>query len=340
MKRPIQIEDPFQASADESMPQLALALDAERARKLLKRGLPRLLPGGQILRLKAIRVVRHKPGKRCVIEFDVFIEPPTGTSETFTILGKIRAHRYGNTGFRLQEAFWESGFDDRSADNISVPEPLGVIPELQMWFQRKIPARTASMVLDRENRPELASRIAEAAVKIHQASVPPSKKHSLDDELGILHDCFLQVAQRRPEWGTRLEELFARCRRTSEALGDRPATGIHRDFYADQILFSGDRLFVIDFDLYCEGDPALDIGNFSGHLIEQGLRIHGRADALQKARLALEERFLELSGRGHSEAVDLYRVLTLARHIFLSTQFPERTHLTEPLLQLCETQLH
>src|SRR5437773_3836244 len=31
-------------------------------------------------------------------------------------------------------------------------------------------------------------------------------------------------------------------------------------------------VWLLDFDLYCQGDPALDIGNFVGHLTEQSLR--------------------------------------------------------------------
>ena len=72
--------------------------------------------------------------------------------------------------------------------------------------------------------------------------------------------------------------------------------GIHRDFYPDQVLIDGDHLYVIDFDLYCMGDPALDIGNFMGHIIEHSLRILGYPAALKEVENAMEERFMELSG--------------------------------------------
>jgi len=51
----------------------------------------------------------------------------------------------------------------------------------------------------------------------------------------------------------------------------------------------------------------------------------------------LEEEFIRLSGEPARPALHLYRDLTLARHILLSTKFPERNHLTERLLELCET---
>jgi len=113
-------------------------------------------------------------------------------------------------------------------------------------------------------------------------------------------------------------------------------TGIHRDFYSDQVLVRDETLYVIDFDLYCQGDPALDIGNFTGHLTELGLRQFGQRDALRDAETAIVERFLELAGEHHREAIAAYHLLTLARHIYLSTQFEERRPFTEPLLALSE----
>src|SRR5207245_1267913 len=83
------------------------------------------------------------------------------------------------------------------------------------------------------------------------------------------------------------------------------------------------RLFLLDFDLYCEGDPALDIGNFLGHVTEQSLRTLGGAGALADQEHAIEERFVELSGVAPA-AVRAYATLTLVRHIYLSTLFPER----------------
>src|SRR5207253_2605996 len=68
------VSDPFGARADSSMPTLALALDAAIAKEELKRHLPRLSGKDGKLRLKAIRVIRHKPGRRCVVEYEVRVK--------------------------------------------------------------------------------------------------------------------------------------------------------------------------------------------------------------------------------------------------------------------------
>lgn len=115
--------------------------------------------------------------------------------------------------------------------------------------------------------------------------------------------------------------------------------GIHRDFYADQVIVDGDRLFLIDFDLYCMGDPALDVGNFLGHVIEQSVRATGDPQALAPVEEALRDRFLALAGAELTRRVDCYALLTLARHLYLSNILPARASFTEPILAACEERL-
>jgi hypothetical protein len=54
---------------------------------------------------------------------------------------------------------------------------------------------------------------------------------------------------------------------------------------------------------------------------------------------ALEDRFVELAGEGARSAVRTYATLTVARHVYLSTTFPERRPFTRALLELCEDRL-
>ena len=117
------------------------------------------------------------------------------------------------------------------------------------------------------------------------------------------------------------------------------ACGIHRDFYPAQVLVRKDWVHLIDFDLYCQGDPGLDVGNFIGHVTEESLRTFGDPTALRDREQALEECFLEIAGEELRDSVGAYTTLTLVRHIYLSTQFPERIAFTERLMALCEARL-
>jgi glycosyltransferase involved in cell wall biosynthesis len=333
------VRDPFNSTADPELPSLALALDPVEARAEFKRRLPRLSGENGKLRLKAIRVIRHKFGRRCVVEYDVRVQRPDLPTESVTLIGKTRVRRFGNEGFRMQERIWNAGFDSASADQISVPEPIGVIPQFRMWFQRKVPGETATRLLPTPIGAELASRIAVAIHKLHKANVPTERQHLMADELRILHECLAKVRQRKPEWSARLEGVLSASDRLGASVPEPRFCGIHRDFYSAQIVVHEERIYLIDFDLYCLGDPALDIGNFIGHITEQSLRETGDARAWSKQENALEEKFVELAGEQCRPAIAAYTTLTLVRHIYLSTQFPSRQAFTVTLLELCEQRL-
>lgn len=335
----IPVSDPFRAAADPALPTLAAALDPLQAKKEFKRRLPVLSGRNGKLRLQAIRVTRHKPGRRCVVEYDVLLESPGAASQLLTLVGKARARRFGNESVRLLEQIWQAGFDDQSADGVSVPQPVGVIPRFQMWFQRKVPGEPAANVMAGPDGLALASRVAQAIYKLHRAGIPTERSHGMEDELRILRDCLTKAAQLRPELAARLERLRAACQRLGDATPASGACGVHRDFYPAQVLVDGARLFLLDFDLYCLGDPALDPGNFIGHLIEQAVREFGDESALAAQAAALEERFAALCGEQHRAALRAYTTLTVARHVYLSTQFPERASCTERLLESCERRL-
>jgi hypothetical protein len=334
----IPVHDPFNAIQDEQLPSLRIALDPEIARHEFKRRLSRLSGDGK-LRLRAVRVTRHKPGRRCVVEYDLEVERPDIPNQIVTLIGKTRARRSGNEGFRMQESLWNAGFEEATADGVSVPEPIGVISALQMWFQRKVPGTPAEALLRGPAGPAVARRVAEAIHKVHRAKIPAAKQHTMEDELWILRDCLSQVAALRPDWMLRLQRVLRGCERLAANTPWLVPCGIHRDFYSSQIIVDGTRLWLLDFDLYCAGDPGLDVGNFIAHITEQSLREFGDSHALAEVESALEERFLELGGSATRYAVHTYTVLTLARHIFLSTKFPERKHLTGALLSLCEERL-
>ena len=335
----IKVIDDFGAINDPQLPSVALALDRVAVKAEFKRGLPRLAgDGGQVI-VKSMRVIRHKPGKRCVIEYDVRLEHPDQPRQRAALIGKIRARRFGNEALRLQEAIWNAGFQAGNPDGIAVPEPVGLIPRFQLWLQRKVPGELAGSLLAGPNGVAVARRIAEAIHKLHQARVPAERKHAMADELRILRECLSRVVLASPAHARRINRIREACDRLGASIRAPDPCGIHRDFYPAQVIIDGAQLYLLDFDLYCLGDPALDVGNFLGHVIEESVRSFGRPDALHDQELALEERFVELAGEHVRPAVHAYTTLTLARHIFLSTQFPERTATTGRLIELCEERL-
>ncbi len=208
-----------------------------------------------------------------------------------------------------------------------------------MWLQVKVQGVPATEILPRPDGVKLARRIADAAYKVHSAGIEAERSHTCADEVRILHQRLPQVARMKPEWVLRLERIMEASDRLGASMRAAPISGIHRDFYPAQILVDGGRLWLLDFDLFCKGDPALDIGNFIGHLTEQSLRLVGEPNAMADREKIMEDRFVELHGEEARRRVRVYHTLTLVRHIQLSTDFPDRRPFTERLLELCERRL-
>lgn len=321
------------------MPFLQHALDPDEVEReigpLIER---RQSPGGR-LRLHSIRVTRHKPGRRCLIEYQFRDTSPRTRSEVLTLLGKARAKSLDLTGFQTTRALWESGFNLDAPDGVMVPEPVGTVPAFQMWLQRKAPGVVATKHLPTSAGFDLTCGIALAALKLHRSGIVPDRTHTPADEMQILDERLTRLAAERPALSSRITRVLHACRELASRLPDSTTQPIHRDFYPDQVLVDGSRLYLLDLDLCAAGDPALDIGNFRGHLIEQSLRSFNRPDAFSGCEQALTQAYCSLSGQDLTASIDAYTTLTVARHIAISTLFPERHHLTETLIDICEHRL-
>jgi hypothetical protein len=335
----IPVTDPFGVADDPAMPFLVQALDPLAMQRRFEDSLPSFTAGNKSCQIRAIHVVRHKPGRRCLIEYDVEVAGRAGAGEAHTLVGKVRAKGADDSTYHLLVSLRNAGFGADSRDGVRVPEPIGIISEFQMWLQYKAPGISATRLLTEPGGAGLARRIAEAIHKLHQTGIPSTRRHTMAHELRILHERLPLVARMKPQLTKRLERILAACDRLGATTSEPTHQGIHRDFYADHVIVDGPRLYLVDFDLYCEGDPGLDMGNFVAHLTEQSLRTLRDPTALRDREQALEERFVELAGEATRIAVRAYTILTLVRHIYLSTQFTERRPFTECLLQMCEQRL-
>jgi Ser/Thr protein kinase RdoA (MazF antagonist) len=290
---------------------LRLAIDPSRVEPHLNKA-----------RISAARVIRQKPGRRALVEYDV---EPQGT-----IIGKIRAKGVDRKTYKFQQSLWEQGFNGTSANCVSVPQPVGIVPELHMWLQKKVAGSPIIELLQGPDALAVADRIGDAERAINECGVQPSRRHTIDDELRILRDRLDVACELRPDLAERIRNVMEHCVQLAVLLKPSTPRPIHRDFYHDQLLVdSSGRLWLLDLDLFCEGTAELDIGNFCAHLTEYSLRHHGHPLAFA----AVEERLRRQFDRW---TVDVYTLLSLARLIHISMQFADRAACIERLLGECE----
>jgi aminoglycoside phosphotransferase (APT) family kinase protein len=138
----------------------------------------------------------------------------------------------------------------------------------------------------------------------------------------------------RPDLGDEIRLLASRCVGLAEALDDRHQACIHRDFYPDHVLI-GEETYLIDLDLLALGDPAVDVGNFLAHVTEFAHRRTGDGHVYDVFSSRFREAYLSRAGESMRARVDAYELLSLARHVQISTLFPDRRHTTALLLEHC-----
>lgn len=298
------------------------------------RHLARAAVGAGQWRIDAAELVRHKPGRRCVIEYRLAAD----AGQRSTLLGKMRARGADRSAYTLQRALWQSSFGPAAADRITVPEPVAIVPELGLWLQRKGPGQMLTDLLDPATVPDPA-RIALAIAKLHRSGIGARRRHTMADELRILDERLTGLARRRPEWSGRIETLLRAATILARRTVPAEERSIHRDFYPDHVLVHGDELRILDLDLYSAGDGAVDIGNFLGHVIEHGLRLRGQADFLAAWRTAFETAYRRLVGDDSATNIRIYELLTQLRLVEISTRIAERRTFTGLLLEDCEHRL-
>ncbi len=320
---------------DPLMPFLGAALNPAEIASTFARNLD-CLNAARKTRVVRISVGRHKPGRRCLIAYDLSVQDVKGSLHDLALVGKVRARGADRSTHDLQRALWAGSFGPAATDGIFVPEPLGVVEDLHMTVQRRVPGTPATRLLEGPSGIQLARRVAESIHKLHATPAPTWRRHAVSDELRILRERLAAVVEARPLWQPRIARVLDGCVRLAARVQEDSRCGIHRDFYPDQVLVDGERLYLTDLDLYAHGPAALDVGNFAAHVEEYSLRRFGHPEHLTDRTEMLVERYLQLSPTTTRESIHVWATLSLVRHIAISWSLANRRPFTPDLIELCE----
>ena len=167
------------------------------------------------------------------------------------------------------------------------------------------------------------------------------KVFSSGDELAVLDElarrfrlCALDLPSGWQVGRGSLESLSASLPKTQ-------ITASHRDLHDGQFLVDGHRLHVLDFDLLCQADTALDAGNLVAHMALRDLQRD--PDSSFAASRACGEAFLYGLERqcddGFGLRLSFYQATTFYRLALLYKLRPRWQHLTASLLQLGQRQI-
>ncbi|MCP1659867.1 phosphotransferase [Neisseria perflava] len=283
---------------------------------------------------------RYKIKRRALVNYAI----ASHSQDNPYLIGKYRAKGLDKRSYRIQKQLWQSGLNDQA--QTGVPKVAGAIPELNTWFQYRISGETiGDMLLPQNGRLKfLGEAVANALSALHQSNVANQLDlpfHTPQHELAILQKRLADAQNKLPQLAERIAAVSAACATLIDHLPETTPVCIHRDFYQDQILERHGHpghMVLFDLDLVCQGQAAVDAGNYLAHIQEFALRQYNDINALKVHEDAFKTQFLR-NRPNDAEAVEIYITLSLARHIDISTLFENRTHTTETLLEICESRL-
>ena len=258
-----------------ALPSLPILTDPERSRLILEQNIRAAAPRYRNLQIQSCvpRVVRDKPGSRCTILYDLSYPADTAQAHAWPDLVAVKTYKgsKGKNAFAGMRALWESPFG--SSDLVTMAEPLAYIPDLNALVQG--PIREEQMLKDviraalRAGTPQALAELDDAMCKtaiglaaLHRSGAEHGAIYTWEEELAEVRETVAQLGAAIPQLAGVADPLLGRL---EAAVAEHPAdpTGpSHGSFRPAQVLLDHGKIGFIDFDSFCQAEPAMDLALF------------------------------------------------------------------------------
>lgn len=257
-----------------------------------------------------VMVLRYRPHLQCLFLYGAKASRGTSRSE---VIGKIYKEAFGAAQVAERQEIVRR---QAAASGLVVPEPLAVLPALNLLLMERVSGRRMKDVLERsrsDGREQFLPRRAAAALAIlHDLQPPFHEERSLTSELERIRTRVDRLQLVVPLLARRMNALLDRIVSAARETGSGPRSLVHGDFKPSQLLMDKTRVAVVDFDRVCLGDPALDVGNFMAQFRKEA-RLTGRDALRELARPFFDEYRRHAPADGLAERARLYEALALVR---------------------------
>jgi hypothetical protein len=339
--------------ADAALPSLPILTDPEQARALLERSIRAAAPAYRDLRIESVapKIMRYTPGSRCTVLYR--LRYPDGLADgrgwPDLVVAKTYKGGKGKHAYAGMRALWEAPF--RREGGVTLAEPLAFLPELNVLVQGPIREEYTLQELItssvRAGTPQaldelygFVRRTAAGLAGLHRSEVRFGTVRAWEDELAEVRQVVGNLATAVPRLAAAAEPLLVQLETLAAAHRADPIMTIHGTFRPGQVLIYRGQIGFIDFDSFCQAEPALDLSLFlrrtkdivlsafeqedAGSPIDEAARARllGQADAICEVFLAEYEQAVPVSRQRVAlwEALDLF---TLVLHSWTKVK-PER----------------
>ena len=320
--------------ADRRLAALARAVDGGAMAPVLEAALAARTGHARVADV-AVRVVRYKPERKCVLRYDLTWTGGAAPSRPAVVYAKVaRRAKFERTRHILGRI--------RAADDglgFELPEPLGTLSELCMEFFSHLPGVRLSTLVAADAFPRLCERAAASLLHFHTLPVTLGWERGLAADVAKVTDRAAEFATLFPGERQRIAALRRDLRARLGAMRPSRLRLTHGDFQGDNILIDGAHLGLVDLEDCAMGDPADDVGSNWAQLTWHTLEAGARTPIPNLGRQAFLAAYLGRTDAETAARVPTYAAMRCFLYAFQRLRHPQdpaRYEHAEAMLRACE----
>jgi aminoglycoside phosphotransferase (APT) family kinase protein len=275
------------------------------------------------LRVRAVRVLRYRPGRTCVLRYVLDGSDDDTPTE---VIGKVYPR-----GPKGAEVWQKMGALHALAGDvgITIPRPLARRDGSELIVMEQVPGMDLDGILIRSATEREAKEgvraAASALASLHDLTLETQESRSLESELERLRRRVRRLHSAAPDLARDVEALLREISQFDLGLPQEGRCLIHGDYKPRQLLLDEDRMAVVDLDRACLGDPAVDVGSFMA-VLHKKARLY-RQEHLGRLAPYFLERYQACSPRsGLADRARLFQAMTLVRMVVGGFERSPRTY--------------
>ena len=206
--------------------------------------------------LDTLRVLAHKPLRRCTVRFE------TSTGESY--FGKFLSPETAAAQERDYRALARALH--AGSHRTTVAEPIALLPGLGLLVFEEVRGQSVNELLKHRYPRHLASAVGCALADLHGAAAAWGQAHTRDREVETVARWIRGATLAASPIAGSLDDAFETLIEESRRIAPGPLLTSHRDLHDKQLLLRPGGATILDLETVCRAEPELDAANFLAHL--------------------------------------------------------------------------
>jgi hypothetical protein len=242
-----------------------------------------------------IDVMRYKPGRKCVLRYD--LDWAGGESLPWLVYAKaVRGADLGRASTLV------AALRGSHAVGFDLPEPLGLLPDLSAELYAHVPGAALSTFCDAPDFPALCRGAGRALRQLQGVHVGAAPRRGIDARISQLDRTARELALLFPSARARIEDLRPALRERLVSMKEAPLSFVHGDFNGDNVLVHAGGLALVDLEDGAWDVPEKDVGSMWAQLLWLTLKGVRQPHSVEQGRRAFLAGYFEEPGRCRERA--------------------------------------